>query len=232
MASTDRTHGDAARDQRELVDTRDMLVLHRALTREFRLAPAAVRRVTPGDRKQARRVDEHLGFICDLLHEHHVGEDEIVWPTLRARLPAADLRLLDKVELQHGGINAELERVKAARRGWLDQPDFTHGTALAGELETLHGLVVEHLADEERDILPLAAAYLSDPEWRAIGQSLQALSPKALLLGAGMCIYKADPEVIAMMFKAIPAPVRVIVPLISSRMYARHNFRIHGTREP
>ena len=209
-----------------------MLVLHAALSREFRLAPAAVRRVKPGDRKQARRVDEHLGFICDLLHEHHVGEDEIVWPTLRARLSAADRRLLNKVELQHEGINSELERVKDARRGWLDQPDSTHGATLANELESLHELVVEHLADEERDILPLAAAYLSDPEWRAIGQSLQALSPKSLLLGAGMCIYKADPEVIAMMFKAIPAPVRLVVPLISRRMYARHNFRVHGTKEP
>jgi hemerythrin-like domain-containing protein len=209
-----------------------MLVLHAALTREFRLAPSAVRRVKPGDHKHARKVDDHLSFICNLLHEHHVGEDEIVWPTLRARLSAADRRLLDKVETQHGGINAGLERVEDARRRFLEQTDSGHGATLANELETLYELVVEHLADEERDILPLAAAYLTDPEWRAIGQSLQALSPKSLLLGAGMCIYKADPEVIAMMFKAIPAPVRVIVPLISSRMYARHNLRIHGTRNP
>jgi hemerythrin-like domain-containing protein len=209
-----------------------MLVIHAALSREFRLAPAAVRRVKPRDRRHARKVDEHLGFICNLLHEHHVGEDEIVWPTLRDRLSADDRRLLDQVETQHAGINAALERVQDARRWFLEKPDSSHGATLATELETLHELVVEHLADEERDILPLAAAYLSDPEWRAIGQSLQALSPKSLLLGAGMCIYKADPEVIAMMFKPIPAPVRIIVPLISSRMYARHNLRIHGTREP
>jgi hemerythrin-like domain-containing protein len=209
-----------------------MLVIHAALSREFRLAPAAVRRVKQGDRKHARKVDDHLSFICKLLHEHHVGEDEIVWPTLRARLSAADRQLLDRVETQHAGINAALERVEDARRWFLEQPDSSHGAALADKLETLHELVVEHLADEERDILPLAAANLSDPEWRAIGQSLQVLSPRLLLLGAGMCIYQADPEVIAMMFKAIPTPVRVIVPLISSRMYARHNLRIHGTRAP
>lgn len=206
MTSTDRTracdpHGNPAESPTALVDVRDMLVIHAALSREFRLAPAAVRRVKPGDRKHARKVNDHLGFICKLLHEHHVGEDEIVWPTLRARLSAADRRLLDKVETQHAGINAALERVQGARRRFLEQPDSNHAAALANELETLHQLVVEHLADEERDILPLAAAYLSDPEWRAIGQSLRALSPKSLLLGAGMCIYKADPEVIAMMFK-------------------------------
>ncbi|WP_273735228.1 hemerythrin domain-containing protein [Mycolicibacterium septicum] len=237
MTSTDPTPAsDSDKHRRnaqtELVDVRDMLVIHAALAREFGLAPAAVRRVRSGDRKHARKLDDHLAFVCNLLHEHHVGEDEIVWPTLRARLSPADCRLLDKVETQHAGINAGLERVQDARQRFLEQPDPSHGATLATELEILHELVVEHLADEERDILPLAAAYLSDPEWRAIGQSLSALSPKSLLLGAGMCIYQADPEVIALMFKPIPAPVRVIVPLISSRLYARQSLRIHGTREP
>ncbi|HEY2562521.1 MAG TPA: hypothetical protein VGI44_02345, partial [Acidimicrobiales bacterium] len=64
----------------ELIDTRDMLVLHGALSREFRLAPAAVSRVQPGDRKRARDVDEHLALICYVLHEHHDSEDKILWP--------------------------------------------------------------------------------------------------------------------------------------------------------
>jgi hemerythrin-like domain-containing protein len=216
----------------KLVDIRDMLVVHAALMREFRLAPAAVTRVKPGDRKHAQYVDEHLALICNMLHEHHVGEDNILWPPLRARLSAAECRLLDKTEAQHVGINNSLERVEDARRGWLDQPDQDHRGALATELQALYGLVSEHLADEEHDVIPLAATYLTEPQWRAISKSVTVLSPKAMLIGFGMCCYGADPEVTGIMLVALPAPVRLVVPAIARRMYARHSARIHGTRRP
>jgi hypothetical protein len=38
-----------ARSEPEHVDTRDMLVIHTSLRREYRLAPALVRAVAPGD---------------------------------------------------------------------------------------------------------------------------------------------------------------------------------------
>jgi hypothetical protein len=56
-----------------LVDVRDMVVVHIALLREFRLAAPAVGRVPPADTRQAAAVDRHLGFLCDLLHHHHAG---------------------------------------------------------------------------------------------------------------------------------------------------------------
>jgi hypothetical protein len=210
-----------------------MLLVHAALTREFRLAPAAIGRVRPGDRKHARDVDEHLGLICGMLHEHHAGEDEILWPVLRARISAVDRRLLDQTEAQHADINSGLERVNHARRRWLDQPDQHHGEALANELESLQGLVDKHLEDEERDILPLAAAYLSQPEWRAIMEAGPKVLPlKTMLLVVGMCSYGADPEVLALMFRILPAPARLVVPRIGRRMYARRAARVYGTTQP
>jgi hemerythrin-like domain-containing protein len=207
-----------------------MLVIHAALAWEFRFAPAAVRRVKPGDRKHVRDVDKHLALIGELLHEHHAGEDEILWPVLRPRLSAAERRLLDNVETQHAGINSGLERVNDARRRWLEQPGHNHGEALANELQTLHGLVAEHLEDEEREVLPLAAAYLSEPEWHAIMEA-GTLSRKMMLF-AGMCCYRGDPEVLALMFRVLPAPIRRVFPLIARRMYARRAARVHGTTKP
>jgi hemerythrin-like domain-containing protein len=218
--------------QIELVDVRDMLVLHASLSREFRLAPAAVLRVKSGDRKHARDVDEHLALICEMLHEHHDAEDKILWPVLRPRLSAAEGRLLDKTDSQHTGINSSLERVNDARRRWLDQPDHHHGEALATELQTLYELVSEHLEDEERDIIPLASAYLSEPEWRSINDAGKSLSPKMLLHGAGICCYGTDPEVITVMLQLLPAPVRLVLPPIARRVYARRAARVHGTRRP
>jgi hypothetical protein len=209
-----------------------MLVVHAALSREFRLAPAAVTRVKRGDRKHARDVDGHLGLICTLLHEHHVGEDKILWPVLRARLSAAESRLLDEIETQHANINDSIERLNEARRRWLDQPDNDHGSALAAELQALCALVTEHLADEEHDVLPLAAAYLSEPEWRAISETVTVLSRQAMLVGFGMCCYGADPKVTGLMLQALPDPVQLVVPPIARRMYARRALRVHGTRQP
>jgi hypothetical protein len=226
-APEDPGHGAAS-----LVDIRDMLLLHASLSREFRLAPAAVNRVKPGDHKHARYVDEHLGLICDMLHEHHGGEDEILWPVLRPRLSADEVRLLEKIESQHADINESMERVDEARRRWLDQPDYDHGNALASELETLYSVVTDHLKDEEHDILPLAEVYLSEPEWRAINDAGKTLSLKMLLLAAGICCYGADRELVAVLLQVIPAPLRPVVSRLGARMYARRAARVHGTTRP
>jgi hemerythrin-like domain-containing protein len=214
------------------VDIRDMLVLHAALAREFRLVPAAVGRVEPGDRKQARYVDDHLTLICDMLHEHHGGEDAILWPVLRPRLSADETRLLDKIESQHAGINDSIERVNKARRQWLEKPDRVHRSALSSELQTLYDLVTQHLEDEERDILPLAEAYMSEREWRAINDAGLTLSPKMLLLAAGLCCYGMDRELIQVILGVIPTPLRPAVIRIGSFMYARRAARVYGTRRP
>ena len=84
---TNNDTSSAAAPERALVDVRDMIVVHTAMLREFRLAPAAVRRTLPGDRSRARAVAGHVRFLCDLLHHHHEGEDELLWPTLRSRTP-------------------------------------------------------------------------------------------------------------------------------------------------
>jgi hypothetical protein len=54
------------------VDVRDMVMAHR----EFRLAPAAVGRTAPGDRRHARRVAAHVRTLTRALH-HHDGEDRL-----------------------------------------------------------------------------------------------------------------------------------------------------------
>jgi hemerythrin-like domain-containing protein len=208
-----------------------MLVTHAALVREFRLAPAAVRRVKSGDRKHARDVDEYLAWMCFSLHAHHDGEDKILWPLLRARLSAAESRLLDKIETQHANITDSIERISEARRRWLDQADGNNAAALAAELETLSGLVDRHIEDEERDILPMAAAYLSEAEWHALTEGgKQVLSLKALLFVVGMACYGVDRELTALTLHALSAPIRFVVTPVACRLYARRAARIHGTR--
>src|SRR4051794_38972612 len=83
-----------------LVDVRDMIVVHTAMLREFRLAPQSVARVPAGAHRAARRVNAHLELLCDMLHHHHAGEDELLWPPLRALLTADGQGRLDDAEAQ------------------------------------------------------------------------------------------------------------------------------------
>jgi hemerythrin-like domain-containing protein len=215
------------------VDVRDMIVVHTALLREFRLAPAAVTRVPAGDRRRAATVSGHLGFLCDLLHHHHQGEDELLWPTLRVRVPAAAGRLIDDAEAQHHGIDDALRRVQELRTGWTADPSTERGAKLATQLENLHALLGKHLDFEERALLPLAASTFTEQEWRAIGEAAVATTPKPqLVLSFGMFAYEGDAEVLRDMLSSAPALPRMLLPRIAPRVYARRARAVHGTAQP
>lgn len=216
-----------------LVDVRDMLVVHTALLREFRLAPHAVLRVPARARRTAAAVGRHLGLLCDLLHHHHAGEDELLWPVLRPRLPSKAIAHLDEAEAQHAGLAEALDRVGAARRLWVDRVDAESRDGLVDVLNTLHSLLAEHLDAEERILLPLAAAHLTEDEWRAVGEAGAAAIPKRdLPLVFGMFAYEGDPEVLRHMLSAAPAVPRLLVPRIAPRVYARRAVQVHGTACP
>lgn len=218
---------------RPLVDVRDMLVVHTALLREFRLAPDAVARVPAGARRRAHAVERHLSLLGDLLHHHHAGEDKLLWPPLRTRLSPAALALLEEGASQHAGIERALGDVVTARRAWVDRVDVGSRDVLVEALQTLSSLLAEHLDAEERTLLPLAAAHLTESEWRAVGEAAATSIPKRTLpLVFGMFAYEGDPEVVAGMLHAAPALPRLIVPRIAPRLYARRAAQVHGTRRP
>lgn len=210
-----------------------MIVVHTALLREFRLAPTAVSRVAAGDRRHAAAVDRHLGLLCGLLHHHHASEDQLLWPPLRSRLPTEALALVEAAETEHSGIEQALSGVTAARHQWADRPMRITSEPLIERLQTLHERLAQHLGTEERTLLPLAAAYLNDREWAAIGQAGASAIPKlAMPLVFGMFAYEGDPDVLAHMLHSAPALPRLLIPLIAPRAYARQATQIYGTARP
>ncbi len=213
----------------DLTDTRDMLVVHTALLRELRLAPDLVRRAAGADARRARTVADHLELVLHLVHEHHAGEDRLLWPLVRRRVPTTEA--LDRADAQHAAITGAVDRVTAAIPPWRADPTSTG--PLVAELERLHALLVEHLDDEERHLLPLAAACLTPAEWGAVGEAAMASTPKRHLpLLLGLLMYEADPAVIAVMLHGAPPPVRAIVGFLGPRAYARYARRVHGTAAP
>jgi hemerythrin-like domain-containing protein len=220
-------------DGRPLVDVRDMIVVHTALLREFRLAATAVRAVDPEDVRRAAVVGAHLSFLGDLLHHHHLGEDELLWPRLEERVPERVAPLLESMHQQHAGIDAALRRVTTTLTAWTADAGVASRHELAEALTELHTRLVEHLDLEEREVLPLAASHLSESEWHGIGEAAVANIPKAKLpLAFGMFAYEGDPLVLQQMLRTAPPAPRILMPRIAPWLYARHARRIHGTATP
>ena len=211
------------------IDTREMVVVHTAFRRELAAAPALVRGVAPGDRARAQVVGDHVGLLLDMLHHHHVGEDELLWPKLLERVPEELTATVLLMESQHELIAAELEAAQAALPSWRAAAAVTVRDRLAAALERMHPLLVEHLAAEEQEILPLAARALTQQEWDELGERGMASVPKAKLpMVFGMLMAEGDPEVLRAMIGHAPLVPRLVVPRIAPRAYGRYARQVYG----
>ena len=211
------------------VDTREMIAVHSAFRREFRLAPGLVRAVAPGDVARAQVVAGHVQLIGTFLHHHHDGEDRLLWPRLLERVPAELAPTVELMERQHEGVHEVIEEMTAALVRWRGEAAETDRDQLADALDRLHTRLVEHLAAEEQHILPLASRSLTAAEWGELcedGMAAQAKSKLPMIFG--MIMKDADSEVICGMLANAPLVPRLMLPFVGPRAYARYARRIHG----
>ena len=94
-----------------LLDTRDMVALHRAFRRVLTDAPGQIASVREGDTERSRLLADYLADALWLLHEHHIGEDELLYPLLAERVPEEG-----ELFAAHGGP------ASCRRRGHRDRP--------------------------------------------------------------------------------------------------------------
>jgi len=214
-------------------DTRDMLVVHDSIRRQFGAAPALVRGVAVGDTDRAAVVADHVDLLGALLHHHHAGEDRLLWPVLQPRVPADLAATVTRMEHQHEGIAAAQQAVTAHVRAWRAGAGGSDREALAAALEDLFGRITEHLAAEEQHILPLAARHMTAAEWQRLGEEgMAGLPARQLPLVFGMVMYDADPEVIRGILAHAPLVPRLLMPHLGPRVYSRYARRLHGTTTP
>ncbi|WP_431946084.1 hemerythrin domain-containing protein [Actinacidiphila sp. bgisy167] len=214
-----------------MADTRDMYMAHAGLRREFRLLPDLIRSVRPGDTQRAEVVGSHAVLICDLLHGHHEGEDLLLWPKLAERGGAEAAAIVPTMEEQHHAIDELYKEATGLLPGW--RSTGQGGAALAEVFQQLATVLEEHMALEEREILPLVEKHVTAKEWHALGEHGMAAIPKNLLpLVLGVAAYEADPQVLKGVLASAPLPVRLLVPILARRKYAAHAKRVHGTATP
>jgi nucleotide-binding universal stress UspA family protein/hemerythrin-like domain-containing protein len=102
---------------------------------------------------------------------HHPKEEAHLHHWLRERSPDTDA-LLVQVERQHVLELEHLERVSNCLAA--AKPDGEGVAALRDSVKALAAHVLEHIAYEEREVLPLASRYLTEEDWADIARAFSA----------------------------------------------------------
>ena len=216
----------------KLCDTSDMVIVHRMFRRECALLPQLVAAVAGGDLARARTVAGHAREVLDMLHHHHVGEDELLWPRLSARTRFhADL--LARMDSQHQGLAVLLEHAATWVTAWQDAPTAPTSTALSALLEQLSAGLNEHFDEEEAAVLPIVERVITAAEYQEVGQrGLVSIPLTRRLVVLGYLLEGATPQERSDFLAAIPAPVRLAYRVIGERQHRHETTRLRGPLQP
>jgi iron-sulfur cluster repair protein YtfE (RIC family) len=213
-----------------LTDVHDMVVVHRAFRREFRLLPELARAVPAGDTARASVLVGHARMVLTGLHLHHTSEDLLLWPKLLDRC-TPDAELVHRMEAQHERVSDAIERIGPALDRWEAEARPAVTEEVAAAFDELRTALVEHLDDEEREILPLAARHISQAEWNALGEhGMQDMRKKDLPIMFGAVTEEATPEEKEHMLAVVPPPIRFLLRTVFARRYRRYISRVRDGR--
>ena len=201
---------------------REMPLIHRIFRRQFAEVQALVQEVPAGDATRVGAVADHLGFLLDGLYMHHTTEDDWIWPKLLDRA-GLDAPLVARMEEQHQQIDVSVAVVRAAMSAWRSDPKTATSSALADRLSKFLVVLLNHLDEEEKVVVPLIDRHLTEAEWQDVGQrGFEKFTPAQRWLATGQMVEVATPEEVAMMFAQLPPPVKVLWHLIGKRKYRRY----------
>jgi hemerythrin-like domain-containing protein len=198
-----------------------MRALHAALRRDLsRLRDAAAR--LDGSAAAPPAVLAGWDAFRAQFDNHHSAEDDDLWPVLRGELSdPADLASVDAMVEEHRQIPPALAGVDAALRG---------GGALRAPVELLSRVVLDHLAHEEREVLPLIEQHLTRAQWRAFLHKEQSRRPPRERPGFLAWIFDdAAEQDAAAVLAEMPLPARLVYRRVLRPRYdAQHRWHVPG----
>jgi len=204
------------------IDVRDMAIVHRTFRSVYEEAVRLVRAAPAPSPGRVTFLADHIDFGIMMLHVHHEGEDELLYPMLIERMPE-QAAMTEQVDREHQLIKTALDQASAACAAWRGRPSAETGEALAAALGHLNEVVQPHLDDEEQKVVPLAAVTLTQQEWDAMGKHAVASIPRNKRgIAFGMLLDPLNQADRAYMMRVLPVPVRVLYPVLIGRPYKKY----------
>lgn len=211
-------------------DVADLAVFHGFLLTLFDDAQRWVAEAQDASPRHVARMTRHLDQVIAILHDHHHGEDLVLWDRLAGRAPACVLHV-DAMRRQHESIAARAATVSADVERWRRSANDADRERVAGSLQALVAELRDHLGQEEHLIAPLAATELTQAEWDELAEhGRRAVPRERLLLQLGLMLDALSPEDAAHLLASLPAPVRVMWAVFGVRVYRRQRARLERRR--
>ena len=206
----------------EPINVRDMAIVHRLFRQAYEESARLVRAAPAPSAARVTFLADHIDLALAGLHIHHEDEDALLYPKLIERAPD-QAEMTEQVEHEHQLITTALNAASAACATWRARPSAETGEALAAALDHLNEIVQPHLDDEEQKVVPLAAVTLTQQEWDAMGKSgARRIPRKKRAIAFGMMLDALDDEERAYMLKTVPAPMRMLMPVLIERPWKKY----------
>ena len=186
-------------------DTTDMYAVHGVFRDSFGAVPTLVGTIAPGDAERVALIANYYENVLSFLEAHHNGEEHLVFPLLRERC-AGDEALIDHMNDQHHEALALLQEAQTALAAW-PSGDAAAQQVAQERLDALGSHLLEHLAEEEQKVLPLASEYLSMEEWGQLpGHGLANFHGDKIWLILGLIRERMTDDQRAAMMAHMPPP--------------------------
>ncbi|MFH8250462.1 hemerythrin domain-containing protein [Microbacterium sp. B2969] len=227
MATKLPSSGAAPSGQSPGCDPSGLILVHRIFRWMYTQLPTLIREVGPADLDRAATVGVYAKLYFDALHLHHETEDLLLWDRLTARDPAC-VAHVDQMKAQHADVASRLTRIEPQLAPWVAAADPGLRDAFAADIEALRDTLFVHLGQEEDDIMPVAGAVLSQPEWDELETHTRATLtarrkewPRDVLsLQLGLLLASVPAAERDEWYHAnVPAPVRLLYLLLLKRRY-------------
>ncbi len=146
-------------------DTSDMAPVHKVFRDCLAAAPALIDSAAGDDERRAL-VANYYGNLMAFLQVHHDGEEALIFPQLAERVPEHK-DVVERALHQHEEVVRLLDDVNRHVAAWQEKGD-PEAPELARALDELAAALVPHLDQEEADVVPLCAEYITAEEWGAL----------------------------------------------------------------
>ncbi|WP_405148292.1 hemerythrin domain-containing protein [Sphaerisporangium sp. NBC_01403] len=203
-------------------DTRIMGIIHGALRRDLERTTRALSSTPPPLERQRVAIAAHVEWLMKFLHGHHIGEDQGLWPIVRARNPAAG-DLLDQMDADHARIAPEIDRVEKAAAAYAADGSSTAREGLVGVIESLRSVLDPHLRREEEEMMPIVSRSITRAHWDAYTNTHHVATRSKRELGreGHWLIDSLDPEGYDVVVRVVPAVPRFILLHAFAKPYRR-----------
>jgi hypothetical protein len=107
--------------------------------------------------------------------------------------------------------------------------DAAAGQRMAARIDAMMPTLLDHLAEEEQEGLPIVSRTLTQSEWDALGKhGMSAIPVTRRLIILGHIVEEADDAERRKFLQVVPAPARLAFRLIGRRQFARATNTIRG----